>query len=358
MNIYPSLLGLLLLPRPFLLTFLIISVMCVPFSDAYVHRSGRTGRAGKKGVSICLFTPTQARDIINIERSIGHGFKFELSGPPSTEAALHAVARTSAFASKSVPEATAQYFKTAAESLLAEEGVEPADVVAKCLAAISRRSIDIVSRSLLTGEAGYATVEMTNERGRRVSPGDVMFTVSKLSQMSRRGEDESISFEPDIGKIQNNADSNKAFFDMAVDDARKLIEFSKGVEAGGARFSILREMSVERGSSFGESRGNFSSRGPPRSNSRYGSTGPDNERRPFNSVPYHRAGDARHRGTHEYGRGGRTGGRRDNFGGSNYDSRGRGGEGSRGPSSGYESRGGRNAYDNRGGRKSRDEQGW
>lgn len=303
-----------------------------------------------------MFTSAQARDIINIERSIGHGFKFELTGPPSTEAALHAVAKTSAFASKSVPEATAQYFKTAAESLLAEEGVEPADVVAKCLAAISRRSVDVVSRSLLTGEAGYATVEMINTKGRRVSPGDVMFTVSKLSQMSRRSEDENIGFEPDIGKIQSNAEFNKAFFDMSAEDAKKLIEFSKGVEAGGARFSILRELSVERSSGFGESRA-LNSRGPPRSNGRYGSTGPNNERRPFNAVPYHRAGDAHHWGSHEYSRGGRTGGRRDSVSGGNYDGRGRRSDGGRGyGGGGYENRG-RSGYENRG-RQNRDDQGW
>jgi len=325
--------------------------------DAYVHRSGRTGRAGKKGVSICLFTSAQARDIINIERSIGHGFKFELTGPPSTEAALHAVAKTSAFASKSVPDATAQYFKTAAESLLAEEGVDAADVVAKCLAAISRRSVDVVSRSLLTGEAGYATVEMINTKGRRVSPGDVMFTVSKLSQMSRRSEDGNIGFDPDIGKVQNNAEFNKAFFDMSVEDAKKLIEFSKGVEAGGARFSILRELSVERSSGFGESRGAFNPRGPPRSNGRYGSTGPNNERRPNNTVPYHRTGDAHHWGSHEYGRGGRTGGRRDSVSGGNYDGRGRRSDGGRGYGGGYDNRG-RSGYENRGDRQSRDDQGW
>lgn len=43
--------------------------------DTYVHRSGRTGRAGRKGTSILLFTPREARDIVRIERSLGHGFK-------------------------------------------------------------------------------------------------------------------------------------------------------------------------------------------------------------------------------------------------------------------------------------------
>ena len=37
--------------------------------DTYVHRSGRTGRAGSKGTSVLLFAPREARDIVKIERS-------------------------------------------------------------------------------------------------------------------------------------------------------------------------------------------------------------------------------------------------------------------------------------------------
>mmetsp|Transcript_9582 Transcript_9582/g.13573 ORF Transcript_9582/g.13573 Transcript_9582/m.13573 type:complete len:847 (+) Transcript_9582:268-2808(+) len=217
--------------------------------DTYVHRSGRTGRAGAKGTSVLLFDPRQARDIVKIERELGHGFKFELAGPPSIEAALGAAAKTSAIACKSIPEETAEFFKEAAEALL-EEAEDPADVVAKCLAAISRRANEVQSRSLLTGELGLATVEMKNSRGRNVSPGDVMFTVSKLSRMSRREGD--LSFDSDVGKIKSNAESGSAIFDMSVDDAAKLIEFSKDIDAGGHSFSILKEMEIERGHDFGK----------------------------------------------------------------------------------------------------------
>jgi ATP-dependent RNA helicase DDX21 len=180
--------------------------------DTYVHRSGRTGRAGNKGVSVLLFGPQQQRDIVRIERDLGHGFKFDLTGPPSIEAALNAAAKTSAVACSSVPEETSRYFKDAAKALLAEEDAEV--VVARCLAAISRRSADIQSRSLITGEAGLATVEMTNSLGRPVSPGDVMFTVGKLSRMSRSTGD--VTFDSEVGKIQANPETGVAFFDMGV----------------------------------------------------------------------------------------------------------------------------------------------
>jgi ATP-dependent RNA helicase DDX21 len=216
--------------------------------DTYVHRSGRTGRAGKSGVSVLLFGPYQQRDIVRIERDLGHGFQFELGGPPSTETALRAAAKTSAVASRSIPEETSQYFKDAAAALLKEDS--PEDVVARCLAAISRRSADVQSRSLITGEEGFATVEMSNTRGRPVSPGDVMFAVSKLSRMSKR-EDGTLNFENEVGKIQANPETGVANFDMTVEDAKKLIEFSKTVDAGGNVFSILEQIEIERDHNFG-----------------------------------------------------------------------------------------------------------
>jgi ATP-dependent RNA helicase DDX21 len=216
--------------------------------DTYVHRSGRTGRAGKKGISVLLFNPQQARDIVKIERDLGHGFQFDLVGPPSIEAALKAAARTSAIASKSVPDETATFFRDAAADLLEDEE-DPVDVVSRCLAAISRRSTDLKSRSLITGELGMATVQMVNEEGRPVEANDVMFVVGKLARMSRN--DETAAFESDVGRIQPNRVTGTAIFDMSVDDAKRLVEFSTSVDTGGNVFSLLKELEVERGEHFG-----------------------------------------------------------------------------------------------------------
>ena len=126
---------------------------------------------------------------------------------------MNAAAKTSAIACRGVSDEIAEHFKEAAASLLAS-GANPEDIVARCLAAIARRTVQVESRSLLTGEAGYATVEMTNSRGRPISPGDVMFTVSKLSRMSQKDGGD-LQFDGDIGKIQTNEAGN-AVFDMNV----------------------------------------------------------------------------------------------------------------------------------------------
>ncbi|XP_021724607.1 DEAD-box ATP-dependent RNA helicase 53-like [Chenopodium quinoa] len=47
-------------------------------SESFVHRSGRTGRAGKKGIAILMYTMDQSRAVKGIERDVGCKFK-ELS---------------------------------------------------------------------------------------------------------------------------------------------------------------------------------------------------------------------------------------------------------------------------------------
>ena len=220
--------------------------------DSYVHRSGRTGRAGNRGVSVLLFNRQQARDIVRIERDLGHGFKFDLVGPPSAEMALRAAAKTSAMACQGIPEETVEYFMDSAAALL-EDYDNPQDVIARCLAAISRRATEVQSRSLITGELGLATLEMKADAGRAVAPNEVMFTVGKLSRLSQNvGGD--VAFDNDIGKIQTNPDTGSVFFDMSIEEAKKLVAFSKDVDAGGAQFSLVKEMEIERDRFFGSNR--------------------------------------------------------------------------------------------------------
>ena len=40
----------------------------------YTHRSGRTARAGKKGVSITLIEPNERRKITQLEKELGLSF--------------------------------------------------------------------------------------------------------------------------------------------------------------------------------------------------------------------------------------------------------------------------------------------
>lgn len=48
-------------------------------SEIFVHRSGRTGRAGKKGTAILVYTQDQSRTLRTIERDVGCKFSEVLS---------------------------------------------------------------------------------------------------------------------------------------------------------------------------------------------------------------------------------------------------------------------------------------
>jgi ATP-dependent RNA helicase DeaD len=50
----------------------------IPFdSDSYVHRVGRTGRAGKKGVAVTLVTPEEYRGLANIKKATGSEITYK-----------------------------------------------------------------------------------------------------------------------------------------------------------------------------------------------------------------------------------------------------------------------------------------
>jgi superfamily II DNA/RNA helicase len=62
--------------------------------DAYVHRIGRTGRAGARGAGISFVLSDQAGEMRRIARDLGLGREFDLAGPVATGTALGNGSRT------------------------------------------------------------------------------------------------------------------------------------------------------------------------------------------------------------------------------------------------------------------------
>lgn len=158
--------------------------------DTYVHRSGRTGRAGRKGTSILLFSGSEERKLSMYERSLQ--FKFVRAGPPSPFEITKAGA---IYASKKLDKVemdVVRHFlphartlmnkgligdggESSTEEILAGESGEQKEVLvverevysadeveelmARAIAAISGRQT-ITSRSLLTGEPDMITLQV------------------------------------------------------------------------------------------------------------------------------------------------------------------------------------------------------
>ncbi|KAM9327062.1 nucleolar RNA helicase 2 [Gastrophryne carolinensis] len=122
-------------------------------ADAYVHRSGRTGRAGRTGVCISLYEPRDRHYLGFVERSTG--ITFKRVGIPSI---LNVAQSSSADALKSlesIPIDVVEHFKQYAEELIEKKGAVHA--VAAALAHISGAS-GIKQRSLLSMDPGFVTV--------------------------------------------------------------------------------------------------------------------------------------------------------------------------------------------------------
>ncbi len=65
----------------------------MPFdSKSYVHRIGRTGRAGKKGVAITLATPREFHQLERLQKNIGTNIEFQLI-PSREQMRMNRVAR-------------------------------------------------------------------------------------------------------------------------------------------------------------------------------------------------------------------------------------------------------------------------
>lgn len=180
--------------------------------DTYVHRSGRTGRAGRNGTSICLFSGSEESKLRMFEIQLN--FKFEKTGPPTvrdiSEASAVIASKKLSQVNKNVVKYMIPHAKLIVESLQNSMGIlaEPADpdaadfepedgeegastaeteedegnqmtltekyelLVAKCLAAMSNRK-SMTSRSLQTGEKGMTTLQVEAVFKNGTSPDNV-----------------------------------------------------------------------------------------------------------------------------------------------------------------------------------------
>jgi ATP-dependent RNA helicase DDX21 len=128
-------------------------------TETYVHRSGRTGRAGRKGICVTLVGPRDKQALIAIEWSIGNS--FEWLGAPNPQTLVRTAAQTAATEAACIGPEVTSYFEEAAASLLADKGGDVNAALAAALALATGTTKPPANRSLITHQDGYATFHAT-----------------------------------------------------------------------------------------------------------------------------------------------------------------------------------------------------
>ncbi|KAK4436347.1 DEAD-box ATP-dependent RNA helicase 7 [Sesamum alatum] len=220
-------------------------IQCEPPRDveAYIHRSGRTGRAGKSGVAVMLYDPRKS-NFSRIERE--SGVKFEHISAPQPADIAKAAGAEAAEKINEISDSVIPVFKAAAEELLNTSELSPADLLAKALAKAAGYS-EIKSRSLLTSMENYVTVLL--------ECGSPIYTPSFAYGVLRRflPEDKVES----IKGLALTADGKGAVFDVAAQD---LDTFLAGQEnAAGVSLEVVKSLPPLQERE--QSRGRFGGRG-------------------------------------------------------------------------------------------------
>ncbi|KAL2477795.1 DEAD-box ATP-dependent RNA helicase 3 [Forsythia ovata] len=181
--------------------------------ETFVHRSGRTGRAGKEGTAVLMFTSSQRRTVKSLERDVG--CKFEFISPPSVQEVLESSAEQVVATLSGVHPESVKYFTPTAQKLMEREGV---NALAAALATLSGFSRPPSSRSLISHEQGLVTLQLTRETGYSRGYLSARSVTGFLSDVYSAAADE-------VGKIQIIADEKLqgAVFDLPEEIAKELL---------------------------------------------------------------------------------------------------------------------------------------
>lgn len=190
--------------------------------DSYVHRSGRTGRAGRNGVSLLLYSEREQHEVRRLEQRAN--VRFLRDGPPSTTTVMAAAAGIVPRRLKAVQPKVKEYFEEAAAEILA--GDDALEQVSRALALVAGK-VTLTERSLLTGEDAMTTLLLEATDGTPLTPGDAMSAVSALGSKP----DSTDRLADHVGKIRGCQDPSKLVFDLPAAMADDLIALAETFDA-------------------------------------------------------------------------------------------------------------------------------
>lgn len=128
--------------------------------DSYIHRAGRTARAGRTGTCITLYTKMTEGLLTRIEQKAK--IKFKKIGAPQNKDIIKASIRDIKDTLGSIHESSIVNFQSEAESLLKE--YEPKELTSRLLAFLAGQTSEMKSRSLIVGAEGFITFKIETNK--------------------------------------------------------------------------------------------------------------------------------------------------------------------------------------------------
>lgn len=124
--------------------------------ETYIHRSGRTGRAGKVGTCITFYTKRQQELMDKIESKAQ--MRFKKIGAPQPSDIMRSNARDISCSFDNVSSDVLVYFQDNVKTIL--EKYTPDEAICRALAVISGYTKSVQQRSLLFSVEGFVTYKM------------------------------------------------------------------------------------------------------------------------------------------------------------------------------------------------------
>ncbi|XP_074780446.1 nucleolar RNA helicase 2-like [Athene noctua] len=217
-------------------------IQCSPPKDvdSYIHRSGRTGRAGRTGICICLFQRREEDLLKQVEHKAG--ITFKRIGVPSATDVIKASSNDAKKLLEAIPPSAVDYFRKSAQELIDEKGAVAA--LAAALAHISGAS-HIQQRSLLNSTAGFVTMVLKCSveihtmsyawRGLKEQLGEE--ADGKISAMRFLKGKMGVCFDIPVEELSNIQEQWKDTRRWQLSVAKELPELEEYLQEGGRGFS-------------------------------------------------------------------------------------------------------------------------
>jgi len=154
--------------------------------ESYVHRSGRTGRAGKKGVCVCIYSFKNKRALKDIERATGVQFR-DIPIPQAVDVAKSVMAEKLEEEIKTlVKDKDKQYenFEELSDSLVKMCKGDHKKAICCLLNHIAQGGEELKCRSMISGAEGFQTWLMETDNANVKSPVGLIKSI-----LSRNGVD-------------------------------------------------------------------------------------------------------------------------------------------------------------------------